>query len=111
MLQLAAQWNLAHEPVRCVAPTLIQEPGPEARPIEAKRAELEGVPAEVVLSDAEVADIRAIGDNTGCMALKGANPQFEGQPQPDRWPLDGELQALAERWAIDPARDLAAQPA
>jgi aryl-alcohol dehydrogenase-like predicted oxidoreductase len=111
MLQLAAQWNLAHEPVRCVAPTLIQEPGPEARPIEAKRAELEGVPAEVVLSDAEVADIRAIGDNTGCMALKGANPQFEGEPQPDRWPLDGELHALAERWAIDPARDLAAQPA
>jgi aryl-alcohol dehydrogenase-like predicted oxidoreductase len=111
MLQLAAQWNLAHEPVRCVAPTLIQEPGPDARPIEAKRAELEGVPAEVVLSDAEVADIRAIGDNTGCMALKGANPQFEGEPQPDRWPLDGELHALAERWAIDPARDLAAQPA
>jgi aryl-alcohol dehydrogenase-like predicted oxidoreductase len=111
MLQLAAQWNLAHEPVRCVAPTLIQEPGPDARPIEAKRAELEGVPAEVVLSDAEVADIRAIGDNTGCMALKGANPQFEGEPQPDRWPLDGELHALAERWAIDPGRDLAAQPA
>src|SRR3954464_8540538 len=27
MLQLACQWNLAHEPVRCVAPTLIQEPG------------------------------------------------------------------------------------
>ena len=25
-LQLACQWNLAHAPVRCVAPTLIQEP-------------------------------------------------------------------------------------
>jgi aryl-alcohol dehydrogenase-like predicted oxidoreductase len=112
-LQLAAQWNLAHEPVRCVAPTLIQEPGADARPIEQKRAELEAVPARIVLSDAEVAEIRAIGDNTGCMALKGANPQFEGEPQPDRWPLDGELQALAERWAIDPQRDLAqaAQPA
>jgi aryl-alcohol dehydrogenase-like predicted oxidoreductase len=113
MLQLAAQWNLAREPVRCVAPTLIQEPGADARPIEAKREELEAVPAEVLLSDAEVAEIRAIGDNTGCMALKGANPQFEGEPQPDRWPLDGGLSALAERWAIDPERDLAqaGQPA
>ena len=26
-LQLACAWNLAHAPVRCVAPTLIQEPG------------------------------------------------------------------------------------
>src|ERR671933_777854 len=96
-----------HEPVRCVAPTLIQEPGDGARAIEEKRAELAAVPAAVVLSDEEVAEIRAIGDNTGCMALKGASPQFEGEPQPDRWPLDGELAQLAERWAIDPQRDLA----
>ena len=40
MLQLACAWNLAHEPVACVAPTLIQEPGDDARPIEDKRAEL-----------------------------------------------------------------------
>ena len=107
MLQLASQWNLAHEPVRCVAPTLIQEPGEDARPIERKRAELAAVPARVVLSDQDVADIRAIGDNTGCMALKGASPQFEGAPQPDRWPMDGDLEELAARWAIDPRRDLA----
>ena len=44
MLQLACAWNLAHEPVACVAPTLIQEPGPDARPIEDKRAELAAVP-------------------------------------------------------------------
>jgi len=106
LLQLAAQWNLAHEPVRCVAPTLIQEPGADARPVEAKRAELAAVPAEIVLGDEEIAEIRAIGDNTGCMALKGASPQFDGAPQADRWPLDGSLQDLAERWAIDPARDL-----
>jgi aryl-alcohol dehydrogenase-like predicted oxidoreductase len=106
LLQLAAQWNLAHEPVRCVAPTLIQEPGDDARPVERKRAELARVPAGVVLGDEEIAEIRAIGDNTGCMALKGASPQFAGTPQADRWPLDGSLQDLAERWAIDPARDL-----
>jgi aryl-alcohol dehydrogenase-like predicted oxidoreductase len=107
MLQLACQWNLAHEPVRCVAPTLIQERGEAARAVEAKRDELAGVPARVVLGDEEVAEIRAIGDNTGCMALKGASPQFSGEPQPDRWPLDPELRGLAERWAIDPGRDLA----
>ena len=50
--------------------------------------------------------IRAIGENTGCMALKGANPAHEGPARPDRWGLDGELEALAGRWGIDPARDL-----
>ena len=39
-LQLACAWNLAHEAVECVAPTLIQEPGRSAKPIERKRAEL-----------------------------------------------------------------------
>ena len=105
MLQLAAQWDLAHPVVRCVAPTLIQEPG-AAKPIEAKRAELAAIPAEVVLSEAEVAELREIGDNTGAMALKGASPEHEGEVRPDRWPLDQPLAELARRWAIDPDRDL-----
>src|SRR5690349_7028974 len=104
-LQLACQWNLAHERVRCAVPTLIEEPGAE-KPIEAKRAELAAVPREVVLSDDEVAEIRALGDNTGSMALKGASPQFEGEPQADRWPMTGELRELAARWAIEPEREL-----
>ncbi len=58
---------------------------------------------EVVLSDEEVAEIRAIGDNTGCMALKGGVPDHEGDPLPDRWALDAELEAIAGRWRIDPA--------
>src|SRR3954451_13011881 len=106
-LQLAAQWNLAHETVGCVVPTLIQEAGPAARPVEDKRAELAATPAEVVLSAEEVAEIRAIGDNTGSMALKGAAPDHEGDAQPDRWALTPELDALAGRWGIDPRRDLA----
>src|SRR3954462_9195498 len=110
MLQLACKGTPAQEPVRCVAPTLIQEPGEGARAVERKRAELADVPARALLSDEDVAAIRAIGDNTGCMALKGASPQFSGAPQPDRWPLDPELAELAARWAIDPQRDLA-QPA
>jgi aryl-alcohol dehydrogenase-like predicted oxidoreductase len=104
MLQLAAQWCLAHDPVVSVVPTLIQEPG--GRPIESKRAELAATPAEVVLDAAEVAEMRAIGDNTGGMTLKGAAPDFEGEARPDRWPLTPELGELARRWGIDPDRDL-----
>lgn len=107
-IQLACQWNLAHPAVASVAPTLIQELGPDARPIEAKRAELAALPAEQRLSDDDVAAIRAIGDNTNCMALKGANPEHEGPEQPDRWPLSKDLIAVGSRWGIDPARDLVA---
>jgi aryl-alcohol dehydrogenase-like predicted oxidoreductase len=104
-LQLACAWDLSHPAVRCVVPTLIEEPG-GAKPIEAKRAELAAVPAESPLSAEDVAAIRAIGDNTGSMALKGATPDHDGDVLPDRWPVSGELGALAARWAIDPARDL-----
>jgi hypothetical protein len=41
------------------------------------------------------------------MALKGAAPEFAGAPQADRWAIDDSLAALAGRWGIDPARDLA----
>jgi aryl-alcohol dehydrogenase-like predicted oxidoreductase len=104
-MQLACQWNLAHGPVECVAPTLIQEGGPGARPIEEKRAELAALP-EQRLSEAEVNEIRAIGDNAGSMALKGASPDHEGAERPDRWPLSADLAELAGRWRIDPERDL-----
>jgi aryl-alcohol dehydrogenase-like predicted oxidoreductase len=109
-IQLACQWNLAHPAVECVVPTLIQETGPEARPIEAQRAELAALPNEQRLSDEDVAAIRAIGDNTGCMALKGASPQHEGEERPDRWPLTKELAEVGARWSIDPNRDLVAIP-
>jgi len=107
-IQLACQWNLAHPAVECVAPTLIQELGEGACPIEAKRLELGKLPAEQRLSEEDVATIRRIGDNTGCMALKGASPAHEGDEKPDRWPLTPELAAVGARWAIDPQRDLVA---
>ena len=106
MIQLACQWNLAHGPVACVAPTLIQEVGPAAARIEDKRAELAALPGQPRLSAADVATIRRLGDNTGCMALKGASPQHAGAEQPDRWTLDDRLVTVAQRWDIDPARDL-----
>ena len=101
-IQLACQWNLAHPAVECVAPTLIQEVGEEACPIEAKRVELGALPAEQRLGEDDVAAIRAIGDNTGCMALKGASPAHEGAEQPDRWGLDADLVEVGNRWGIDP---------
>jgi aryl-alcohol dehydrogenase-like predicted oxidoreductase len=104
---LACQWNLAHPAVECVAPTLIQEVGPEARTIESERAELAAIPDQGLLGADEIAAIRAIGDNTGRMALKGANPAFEGAEQPDRWPLSQDLVEVGGRWGIDPERDLA----
>jgi aryl-alcohol dehydrogenase-like predicted oxidoreductase len=106
MLQLACQWNLAHPAVRCVVPTLIQELGPEARPIEDKRAELAALPEHMRLSDVDVDEVRALGDNTGCMALKGASPEHQGDQRPDRWPLDDRLEDVARRWRIEPERDL-----
>jgi aryl-alcohol dehydrogenase-like predicted oxidoreductase len=106
-IQLACQWNLSHEPVSCVGPTLIQELGPGSRPVEDKRDEIASLPAETRLTAADVAEIRAIGDNTGCMDLKGANPQHSGEERPDRWAMDGRLQEVARRWQIEPERDLA----
>jgi aryl-alcohol dehydrogenase-like predicted oxidoreductase len=105
-MQLACQWNLSHPAVACVVPTLIQEMGEGARPIEEKRSELASLPAEQRLSASEVNEIRSIGDNTGCMALKGATPDHSGEERPDRWPLTPELAEVAGRWQIDPDRDL-----
>ena len=105
-MHLACQWSLAHPAVECVVPTLIQEAGEGARPIEEKRAELAALPPEQRLGDDEVDEIRAVGDNTGCMALKGATPDHSGEERPDRWPVSPELAAVAGRWEIDPERDL-----
>ncbi|HXP28341.1 MAG TPA: aldo/keto reductase, partial [Solirubrobacteraceae bacterium] len=109
MLQLACAWDLAQTPVRCVAPTLIQERGDGARTIESKRAELAAVRSPSPLSADEVREIRAIGDNSGCMALKGASTEYEGAPLADRWSVDERLGELAARWRIEPARDLVKQ--
>jgi hypothetical protein len=87
---------------------LIQEAGAQARPIEDERAELAALSATAPLSSADVALIRALGDNRGCMALKGATPEHDGAELPDRWALDEEQWALAARWQIDPDVDLRA---
>ena len=105
-LQLACQWTLAQTMVRCVAPTLIQEGGEGARAIEEKRAELAALPSEILLTAEEIDEINAVGENAGCMTLKGAAPDYEGDPVADQWPLDEQLLKLAARWEIDPEAQL-----
>ena len=108
MLQLACAWDLAQPAVSCVAPTLIQEAGADARPIEDKRAELAELASSQRLSAGDVALIRELGDNKGCMALKGATPDHDGAELPDRWALDERQLEVAARWQIDPQSDLRA---
>jgi aryl-alcohol dehydrogenase-like predicted oxidoreductase len=104
MLQLACHWNLAHQAVECVVPTLIEE-ADRAKPIEEKRAELASLAPTPALAEAEVGEIRAIGDNTGCMTLKGASPEHS-EERADRWPMAAPHREVASRWGIDPEREL-----
>lgn len=105
-LQLACIWNLSQPPVKSVVPTLIQETGPDTKPIEDKLDELAALPA-VTLSEEEVEFMAEIGNNQGCMALKGANRSHTTSPEADRWGVSPDLEAVARRWGIDPDRDLA----
>jgi aryl-alcohol dehydrogenase-like predicted oxidoreductase len=100
VIQLACQWNLCQEPVRCVAPTFIQEAGENAVPVEDKIRDFAATPVENVLSAEEVEEIARIGDNTGCMKLKGASKRHEEQLRPDEWPMREELLAVGQKWGL-----------
>jgi len=89
-----------------VAPTLIQEIGPAARPIEEMRKELAELPAEIRLTPEEVEEIAEIGNNHGSMALKGGSPVFKGEEKADAWAMTPELEAVAKHWDINPSKDL-----
>ncbi len=99
-LQFASIWNLSQEPVKSVVPTLIQEAYEGARSIESKVDELAALP-DITFTREEVEEIRRIGDNTGCMALKGASERHTGQePRADEWPIREELVEVASRWGL-----------
>ncbi len=103
MLQLACIWNLSQAPVESVVPTLIEEIN--GKPLGTKIAEQATLP-DLQLTTNEIAEIRAIGNNTGCMDLKGASIEHVGAAVADRWaPQDAHLD-VANRWGIDPAKDL-----
>jgi aryl-alcohol dehydrogenase-like predicted oxidoreductase len=105
LLQLACVWNLSQAPVQSVVPTLIQESGSEGKTIEAKADELARLP-EVKLSQEEIEIMTRLGDNRGCMALKGANRNHTTAPEADRWGLSPDLEGVGRTWGIDPDRDL-----
>lgn len=99
-LQLSAIWDLSQEPVKSVVPTLIQEAYEGAKTIESKVDELASLP-DVRLSAEEVKAMAVIGDNTGCMTLKGASERHLGQdPRPDEWPIREELLTVASQWGL-----------
>jgi aryl-alcohol dehydrogenase-like predicted oxidoreductase len=104
MLQLACVWNLSQPAVQSVVPTLIQEIN-STKSIEQKVEELAALP-DVELTSEETEIIFQIGDNRGCMSLKGANPEYSGEAQPDRWSMTPELQQVGRRWGITPEKDL-----
>jgi aryl-alcohol dehydrogenase-like predicted oxidoreductase len=104
-LQLACAWNLCQAPVQSVVPTLIQESASN-KTIEAKLHELASLPV-VSLDEEEREMIARIGDNRGCMALKGANRSHTTAPEADRWGISADLEAVGNRWCINPDEDLA----
>lgn len=99
-LQLSAIWDLSQEPVKSVVPTLIQEAYEGAKTIESKVDDLAALP-DVRLTPEEVKAMAIIGDNTGCMTLKGASERHLGQePRPDEWPIREELLTVATQWGL-----------
>jgi aryl-alcohol dehydrogenase-like predicted oxidoreductase len=99
LLQFASIWNLSHPAVESVVPTFIQEAGEGARPIEDKIREFAALP-DVRLSADEVEAVRVIGDNTGCMMLKGASKRHAVSERPDEWPMRDDLLELAGRHGL-----------
>jgi len=99
LLQFASIWNLSQPAVESVVPTFIQEAGDGARRIEDKIREFAALP-ELRLDPEEVDAVRRIGDNTGCMLLKGASRRHATSERPDEWPMRNDLVELAGRHGL-----------
>ncbi|MDB4618571.1 MAG: aldo/keto reductase [Akkermansiaceae bacterium] len=101
MIQFASAWNLSQEPVKCVVPTVIQEAGENAVPIEDKIRDYASLPEDFRFTPEEVEQIRQWGDNTGCMTLKGASTRHDGPcERPDEWPMRDDLLVLADQYEL-----------
>jgi len=99
LLQFASIWNLSHPAVESIVPTFIQEAGENARLIEDKIRAFAKLP-EVRFTPEEVEFVRQIGDNTGCMTLKGASKRHSTSDRPDEWPMREDLLELAGRHGL-----------
>ena len=99
LIQFASIWNLSHQAVESVVPTFIQEAGDGARLIEDKIREFAKLP-DIRFTTEEVESIRSIGDNTGCMTLKGASKRHATSERPDEWAMRTDLLELAVRHGL-----------
>lgn len=99
LIQFAAIWNLSQPAVESVVPTFIQEASEDLRPIEAQIRDFAALP-DIRFTAEEVEEIRLIGDNTGCMTLKGASNRHTVSERPDEWPMRDHLVAVAERHGL-----------
>jgi aryl-alcohol dehydrogenase-like predicted oxidoreductase len=98
-IQFATVWNLSLPMVESVVPTFFQEPVEGAKDIDDQIREFGATP-DVRFTAEEVEQIRTIGDNTGCMMLKGASKRHEKSERADEWPMRGDLVDVAERYAL-----------
>jgi hypothetical protein len=55
---------------------------------------------DIRLRPEEVAVVRRLGDNTGCMLLKGASSRHAVSERCDEWPMRPELVDVAERYGL-----------
>jgi len=103
-LQLACAWGLAHAAVECVVPTLIEEEVEGCKSLEEQRDDMASLPTDAVerLTTDDLVEMSRIGDNTGCMKLKGASPAHEGDEVADAWGVTDELETAAGRWGVSP---------
>jgi aryl-alcohol dehydrogenase-like predicted oxidoreductase len=99
MLQFAAIWNLSQPAVQSVVPTFLQEAGDGMREIEDKINEFLPLP-DIRFSAEEIDSVRKIGDNTGCMTLKGASNRHEKSERADEWQMRPELLEIGQRYGI-----------
>ncbi len=102
MMQFAAIWNLSLPAVKSTVPTFLQEHHETATSIEDKITDFAKLP-DIELTVQEVAEISAIGDNTGCMKLKGAAQRHSTHERPDEWPMRDDLEEIRERYELDAA--------
>lgn len=100
LIQFASIWNLSHPAVESVVPTFIQEAGEGFRSIDEQIRDFAALPEGVRLTAEEVEQVRQIGDNTGCMMLKGASKRHQVSERPDEWPMRDDLLALAGRYGL-----------
>lgn len=96
LIQFASIWNLSQPAVESVVPTFIQEAGEDARSIDEQILDFAALP-NIRLTAEESEAVRQIGDNTGCMMLKGASKRHQVSERPDEWPMREDLLELAGR--------------